>query len=893
MADEDILNAFQKPIGDDDILQAFRETDPFDAQDLNRSPLQQPGQRQFGADIAFLGVPAESLVEFSTGKKTREQRAAELGILTEEGAIAGRDVASFAFDEKNRILAIQNALSSHSGKPVPVRFNEDLQELTYIHTDPESGERREATVNASGLESGDLKSLLGPLTVMTPEFLAAIKGGAVGGPPGTVLAGGAGAALGEVVRLGLGKYMFGINQEMSDRDIIEAGMGTGGIAVAAGGAGAFLAPLFTGALNTIKGRFIPKVVEGKFESALTDAAQAEVQETIQAVNRTLERKGFEPTLGQRADDPELLSAEAALETVPGASKEISRKKRANQAALSEYYERISEPFNPTEPLSGPFELGEEIQDVVTPQLRAEREKIKRLPRITEQEAIKLNNDLKTKSSKLIGPTIRGVALEEQKAFRDWAAGAYGKVGEYAKGLKSTLPTTRRLVKDLQKDEQSAIFKYFHRKESSVVSGFEDRVDEVSTGFELGDDLVLTEVQRRTPKEFEFLTINNDINKISHDIRLAQKGLTTDAPDIGTLKRLRGALIKDRYESAKGHPEVLEMLQRTDMEYAARKDLLDRSIVSKVLERIQGRNFKVTDEDVFKKIFQKDAITESRQFADLMSDHPEAMNTFRLGIWDEYKTRVLNKGDGIAKKQAHERFMNEFGDVVKPWFQKEDFAKMQRFGQFGRVVEKLNKRRDAALKKLEKSFPGRIESLDPSAILREVWRPENRKQLGQMKSILKDTPEVWKGLQFEAHRHMRNNIAPNGQLDFNKLRSYMGDFAYGNMIKDTFGNQYHSNLKTLMRALEIQQRQGVVHRELQGTVVKDLARAYVGLFTRPGRMITAADRIRQRASNKILLNSIFNPEDLKALVEANRVKPGTKKAIALTSQLGGTAFYMAD
>jgi hypothetical protein len=87
------------------------------------------------------------------------------------------------------------------------------------------------------------------------------------------------------------------------------------------------------------------------------------------------------------------------------------------------------------------------------------------------------------------------------------------------------------------------------------------------------------------------------------------------------------------------------------------------------------------------------------------------------------------------------------------------------------------------------------------------------------------------------------------LNFKKLDSYLfgtgvdGTCAKAVALKELFGEEYMVGLNTLRTALKTAQREAVAPDRSNTSTARadlnDVARAYLGLFTRSGRILTAA------------------------------------------------------
>jgi len=68
---------------------------------------------------------------------------------------------------------------------------------------------------------------------------------------------------------------------------------------------------------------------------------------------------------------------------------------------------------------------------------------------------------------------------------------------------------------------------------------------------------------------------------------------------------------------------------------------------------------------------------------------------------------------------------------------------------------------------------------------------------------------------------------------------------------------------------------------------DMARAYVGVFTTPGRFLTATNRLRGTAAKKLITDIITDPEKLKKLHALRNARSGSSSGALLLAELGAS------
>ena len=151
---------------------------------------------------------------------------------------------------------------------------------------------------------------------------------------------------GEYARLKLGQKLYGINQDLSDTDLLIEAFKVAGISGAAGFVGLGGAKLIKGVNNLIKGRVVPKDAL----ETLTASKVKESDEVALAINKKLNdaktKSNLKFTLAEAADDADLLATQASFENVRRLGYlEDFRKFNRNQAnALDNYFKILKNQF---------------------------------------------------------------------------------------------------------------------------------------------------------------------------------------------------------------------------------------------------------------------------------------------------------------------------------------------------------------------------------------------------------------------------------------------------------------------------------------------------------------------------------------------------------------------
>ena len=89
------------------------------------------------------------------------------------------------------------------------------------------------------------------------------------------------------------------------------------------------------------------------------------------------------------------------------------------------------------------------------------------------------------------------------------------------------------------------------------------------------------------------------------------------------------------------------------------------------------------------------------------------------------------------------------------------------------------------------------------------------------------------------------------------------------LEYVMGTEYVRNVRVLTEAMDLAARRATnvnySNTAAASKAIMDLTRAYVGLFTRAGRVVTAGNRIRGRGASKAMVGALLDSGDLAELM----------------------------
>jgi hypothetical protein len=278
-----------------------------------------------------------------------------------------------------------------------------------------------------------------------------------------------------------------------------------------------------------------------------------------------------------------------------------------------------------------------------------------------------------------------------------------------------------------------------------------------------------------------------------------------------------------------------------------------------------------------------------------------MDGMRETIFDFYKREVAPEGQ--VNLNAHKAFVNKYSEASSVFFNKNEMALFSKPGGIQKALIARQKANDALIKKINTTFDAQISNLKPGGLMSFVMDANNTSKSQLLMEMIENRPELKRAMRSQMIKEITERTAgqyKNGERFFSPagldkfLNGKGGDKGFSRVVKNVMGEQYIKDLNTLNNAVKLVTQEGQFPNRSNTAfwidTVKNLSRAYVGLFTRPGRFITAADRLRGRAANRVMYNAMTNPEDMRKLISTKGMDLRSRQAMAIIGSLGGSALF---
>lgn len=804
-------------------------------------------------------------------------KAADAGVEYDRPAPGGHFLASLAYDEENRLMAFQKTLSEKFGGDAELRIGPETGQLEYMN--PETG--RFSLVNPPGASIEDIEGIGGAAMVIGAETFGGVLGAVLGKHPYVIAMGaGAGAFLGELTRLHLGRKM-GINENVTDEQIIMSAIKEGGISATLGIAGEKFVAF---------GRFVLDVIQGKplAEKLLRslDISAEEAFELQRQINDKIGSAEFAFNLAQATQDEDILVLTEVLRKSAEFGKDFGAVETAQRNALRTFYETINKPYNSR--LTTP-EAGRRVQEVASGQVEKELQRQDIFVNMKNRDLDVALGNIPTNPYEDLGRSIRGFADPEYQAFRAWASDAATSLHELAGG-KAFIPNENlhKVISRMSGEMQEALFPKTQAGTKGLLGDMFETVDGKKTLRAIFDP----------DAKFTFKQAWDAVSELKRIERTAAMGLSTEEPAVAAVRQLYGSLEKDMRHAMQNSP-LREQYDVFIKRYAAEKTRLDRGIIGEVMTKdLRNEGFVVANDDVFRQVFS--GRREAEELHALVRDSPDMMQGMREAIGDFYKRTVVV--DGRVNLARHNAFLERYGNQARVFFSKDEMRLLSKPGNIEKVLQAREKARDRAVQEINGSFEAQIANLNnPGKLISLIMDPKNPDKARHLMQILEKTPDARRAVQNEFRKVLEERTAgqfKNGERFFSPakfdefLNGKGGEGGFKSVARNIFGDQYVADLDLLNQVFKrVSAEPRFPNRSNTSfwmDTVKNVSRAYVGLFTRPGRFITALDRIRGRAANRLLARVINDPSKLREFMALRGTDMRDRKVRTFVMSVGGSA-----
>ncbi len=623
---------------------------------------------------------------------------------------------------------------------------------------------------------------------------------------------------------------------------------------------------------------------GAGDTAAMQAAATELAEREASVVKSPSRETADalltPSLQRTAAADEAIRAEAAIEPAmpPGVRGTSARLNEADRAALGSDIQNIAAETAATRTADLEAVVSQQLVNVesaiddalnLPPSLRGE-------PALGGAAQDAIGEAFETASLR-IGKEYEGL-------FQRWSEATGISIDSVIPGKGAIRPTEAvRFAQDLKATLPSRPFA--DPGDAAVVNKVLDSFVESSSGAAV----------KIKPMSLRTLNENiRDLRRLERKAYLAaQRGEAAPSPE--TISGMVDALetARNRVISRKGAPEGLaEELKVLDDSFAKFSNQFRNVQKSAVAKLRTAKN----PEAAWNLLFQKDSrgATAVLDIADTLNTpaNRDLFNDVGATIRKKWSDTVVTrdpKTNEIVRIDVakHNRFVREYGAAMDAYLTTAERSLLGDASAFAKQVDNIQAGKKVASDKIRTQLNlGGGKEIEPELILENTWRNDRFTRFDEVYSTLRQSPELMDTFKAFVYKDMFDPAAKrvktvNGRqvLDPAEMRIYID--ANEAKMKTLFGADYVQNLRTVLDATEAALKE-VPRRgaRTESNLLTGIIRGYVGMFTRPGRFLTAFNRVRGQAKEDALTLSLADPRIMAEAARASK-KPLLQKEFEKT------------
>lgn len=773
-----------------------------------------------------------------------QRSAAAQGVDVDTGADIDRKLLGLAPNKAFEASFAQDLLGKRYGTKIQVRTDGPSGELEFLH--PKT--KRWTVIDERSFSKADLADLYGPGRTAAGGVVGSIVG-IKGGPAGIAMGAGTGAFLGELWRLMEGKKK-GVHN-MSYQDMTQAALGTGGEEAAYSyGADKILH------LGQLAKRFFsPRPIA-------QDEAAAILKEIEESIPQDVE--GLSLTVPQQLNRPDLQGElDAAIGGEGAMIRAEQQRDDRNKLALDRY---IQTTLTPDEVANRTTGAG--IQGVSSARSDAVAARVGREQAGQEQLVRDRIGQLPIYDEGTAGDQARKIVAQERERLDAAAGEAWGKY-ETAIGLDRANGTSALRI--TPSAELTAVTNILSREQKGALFDFQAR----QTGAAIP----------KLDGPMDLADLDRALKAVRARIRDQKNGLISSDISTYDLERIAGALANERAAFLKSaNPDALAALEAAEAASRLKGDF-DRSVLGNFLVK-EGNGYRMTNYKVFRDIFLARDVQAATELASLASKDPAQKKAMQDAIWALYRREATE--NGLPKPTLHERFLDNYGEIAKQFFDKDDWLRFAKFGDSSRVIVESAKRNAEYIAKLKSGLSQKIETTDPDKIMGMVLSPSfTRKDAIRLRRIMTDAGAWEGGKSALGYQIVRKITGADGELSLSALQKLLKENA--GVLEDLYGPGYVADLIKLQNGIKRSSRPGAAATEKGQNTWQVLTRPIIRPLSREGLVRTAAFKLGyEPARRRVLYEILSDPAKLKEYVRIGERQKTDRRVFQFMATVGGAS-----
>ena len=388
----------------------------------------------------------------------------------------------------------------------------------------------------------------------------------------------------------------------------------------------------------------------------------------------------------------------------------------------------------------------------------------------------------------------------------------------------------------------------------------------------------------------------DLSELRSIIR-QQRELGKNVDDLVTI---RDDLLKVRKDALreKGGPQALAKFEAAESAYRQLQEDFNNKTIKNMLklQSISADKYAQGDKQAYEGFTnflrsnitrREDGTLDSPEFINQVLLDPEnitGLESLKAGLREEFLNKVAIQKDGVLQPRspvAYQNFMNRNGNILQKFFTEDEMANFSSAESF---INNFRKEQ-LALARTRDQIAGSTnlrpiaDNLNkPELIFSQTWKP------GEITA----TRELYDAVTTHGSQELIDSYKANIFKDFIQKteiagvggkKSFSGDRienyldSHGDALRVWFGNDFVKQLGDIGQKIKPFDNVGIAKLSEEDAFIlnslNSLARAYVGLFTTPGRVLTAVKTIYGGKAQRRQLDLLANPDKLYKTIMSNR------------------------
>ena len=390
---------------------------------------------------------------------------------------------------------------------------------------------------------------------------------------------------------------------------------------------------------------------------------------------------------------------------------------------------------------------------------------------------------------------------------------------------------------------------------------------------------------------------NDLSNLRSIIR-AERAVGNNVEELVRLKDVMES-IRSKTLKESGSPNALKIFNEAEAGYRKLMEDFNNDSIKRLLnlQSVSNTAYRQGDKTAYQAFtnFLRNTITKNadgtftspKYIDDILLDPTNADGLIGLkgGLRQAYMDDVVDTTGDILKPKtprAHANFMNKNKNVIEKFFSEDEMAEFANAEQFIKNYKArelaLNKTRDAILKNTNLAdIAGNFKT--PEDLFKNTWSPGGFTATKELFDAIttngsRDLIDTYKAYIF---KDIMDNTSRQSQrlgqkvFDGTSLQDYIG--KHGDAMEIWFGKKFKTQLEGIAKKIKSFDDPNVSAIMAEDPYifksVNSLARAYVGLFTTPGRVMTALKNIAGGAASNKELALLTNPDQLHQAIIKNK------------------------